>query len=219
VRWVARRALALKVANRVVVAADDRSVLEAVSGTPVDAVLTDRRHQCGTDRVAEVAARSEYRGFDVVLSIQADQPFLPREAAVGALARVEGGDPLGTAGAPLQRGDLLDHHRVKVVVDGQGRALRFSRELPASVAWSCGIRVLHHIGVYAFRCSLLHRWLKWTPAPGELSEGLEQLRAMHRGVAIGVGALEEPVRPAIDTESDLAEAEAFVGTLTQGMVS
>jgi 3-deoxy-manno-octulosonate cytidylyltransferase (CMP-KDO synthetase) len=214
VRRVARRALALHVANRVVVAADDARVIDAVAGLTVDAVLTDSRHRCGTDRVAEVASRPEYRGFDVVLSIQADQPFLRREAATGALSRVEGGEALGTAGGQLERGDLMDLHRVKVVVDGKGRALRFSRELPASMAWSCGIAVLHHIGVYAFRRSLLHRWLKWGPSPDELSEGLEQLRAMHHRVAIGVAVLEGPVRPAIDTERDLAEAEAFMGTLT-----
>ena len=58
-------------------------------------------HQTGTDRVAEVAGRREFAGFDIIVNIQGDEPFLSREALAGAIDRVEQGDDIGTAAAPL----------------------------------------------------------------------------------------------------------------------
>ena len=212
---VAARALELDFVSRVVVAADDQLVADAVSGLPVDAVLTDPRLGSGTERVAVVAGLPEYADYRVVLNLQGDEPFVSGDAARGAVERIERGDTIGTAGATLTGAGMIDVHRVKVVVDTAGRALRFSRVLPASFAWACGIEVLQHIGVYAYKRSVLKQWLRWAPAPGELEQGLEQLRPLHHGVSVGVAAVGGPVSPAIDTEEDLAEAEAYVDTMTQ----
>jgi 3-deoxy-manno-octulosonate cytidylyltransferase (CMP-KDO synthetase) len=214
---VAKRALELDFVSRVVVAADDESVADAVSELSVDAVLTDPTLGSGTERVAAVALLPQYADFAVVLNIQGDEPFLPAHAAEGALERIEQGDAIGTAGAPLTSAGMADVHRVKVVVDAAGRALRFSRVLPASFAWTCNVSVLQHIGVYAYRRSVLKQWCKWSEAPNELEQGLEQLRPLHHGVSVGVARVGDPIPPAIDTEEDLAEAEAYVETMTQGV--
>ncbi len=210
IRQVARRALQLEEVDRVVVAADDARILDAVAVLPVDAALTDPSHRCGTERVCEVATRAEYAAYDTVLSVQGDEPFFPLEAARGALERVRGGDPIGTAAAPLGARDLTDPNRVKVVVDGAGRALRFARVTPASGAWQCEVQVMHHIGIYAFKRSVLQQWMKWDRPAEEISEGLEQLRPLERGVVIGVAAVGSTAPIAVDTKHDLDLAEAYV---------
>ena len=139
--------------DRLVVATDSPMVVQVVERTGVDAVLTDERHSTGTERVAEVASRPEFRDFDVIVNIQGDEPFLDREALEGSLARVAQGDEVGTAAAPLELALVKDPARVKVVTDLGGRALYFSRAViphrrepddPSDgLYWQ-------HLGIYAY---------------------------------------------------------------------
>lgn len=214
-RTVARRAVEAGVADRVVVATDHPAVAEAVTGLAVDAVLTDPAHSCGTERVAEVAQRAEYAWADVILNVQGDEPFFSSAGARAVIALVEAGQPIGTLGAPLTPASALDPNRVKVVVDRDGRALRFARVLPASGAWRCDVTVLVHVGLYAYTRRALARWAAAPRAPEEMEERLEQLRPLSQGIPIGVARLEEPAPHGIDTESDLDEAERRLAAMSE----
>ncbi len=214
-RHVARRALELDLDHRVVVASDDERVLEAVAPLGVEGVMTTPDLGSGTERVAAVAALPQFAECGIVLNVQGDEPFFPLGAAVGAVERVRCGDPIGTAAAPLEQSDLMDPNRVKVVVDGTGRALRFSRVLPASGAWTCEVEVLHHIGIYAYERRALERWVKLSPDEQELAEGLEQLRPLAHDIPIGVARLETPAPRGVDTEEDLVVAERYAETMSQ----
>ena len=208
---VIERVQDLDVVDELVVATDASRVADAVRRAGAQAVMTRDSHQTGTDRVAEVAALAEFAGFDVIANIQGDEPFLQREAVAGALTRVEQGDDIGTAAAPLDPGLASEPTRVKVVFDGQGRALYFSRsvipfcreigETGDGLYWQ-------HVGIYAFSRGAMERWVTLTPSPLEHAERLEQLRALHHGMIIGVARLEEPVLPGVDTPEDLRRAEA-----------
>jgi 3-deoxy-manno-octulosonate cytidylyltransferase (CMP-KDO synthetase) len=194
-----------------VVATDSARVAEVVEHSSVRAVLTRESHQTGTERVAEVARRPEFAAFDVIVNIQGDEPFIPREAVAGALARVEHGDDVGTAAAPLQLALASDPSRVKVVTDADGRALYFSRAvIPHRRESSDSSDGLYwqHLGIYAYTPAALGRWVSLPPCPAEQAERLEQLRALHYGLTIGVARLEEPVLPGVDTTDDLRQAEA-----------
>src|SRR5512143_999184 len=124
---VIQRVRALGLVDELVVATDSDLVVRVVELAGVRAVLTRDSHLSGTDRVAEVAARPEYAGHDVVANVQGDEPFLAQAALAGALDRVEQGDDVGTAAAPLEPKHAGDPGRVKVVADSRGRALYFSR--------------------------------------------------------------------------------------------
>ena len=199
------------VVDDLVVATDSPLVAQVVERSGVRAVLTARGHRTGTDRVAEVAGREEFAGFDVVVNVQGDEPFLAREALAGAIARVAEGDDIGTAAAPLDPALVDDPARVKVVTDARGRALYFSRaaiphlrepdDQAATLYWQ-------HLGLYACTPEALRRWAGLEPSPAELAERLEQLRALHHGLRIGVALLREPVEPGVDTPDDLRRAEA-----------
>lgn len=67
-----------------------------------------------------------------------------------------------------------------------------------------------HIGIYGYRVSLLKAFVNWSPAPTEITESLEQLRAIYNGALIHVA--EASVAPAagVDTEQDLERLRAMV---------
>lgn len=208
---VVQRVAAYGLVDELVVATDSPMVVQVVERTGVPAVLTDEAHSTGTERVAEVADRAEYRDYDVIVNIQGDEPFLDREALEGSLARVEQGDEVGTAAAPLEPGLVKDPARVKVVTDLAGRALYFSRavipyrreadDLADGLYWQ-------HLGIYAYNRASLARWVSLPPTPAELAERLEQLRALQHGMTIGVTRLSASALPGVDTPDDLKRAEA-----------
>ncbi len=214
-RLVARRALELGLADALVVATDDQRVVDAVAPLGIEGILTDPDLRSGTERVAEVARMKRFASVDAVLNVQGDEPFFPLEAARGAVRRVADGDPIGTAAAPLEAEDVTSLDRVKVVVDGTGHALRFSRALPASGAWACEVEVRHHIGIYAYERRALLRWASLPQAPEELAEGLEQVRPLAHGIPVGVETIDAPAPPSVDTPEDLTAAERYADTMSQ----
>jgi 3-deoxy-manno-octulosonate cytidylyltransferase (CMP-KDO synthetase) len=197
--------------DQLVVATESERVAGVAERSGVRAVLTSASHATGTDRVAEVAGRAEFAGFDTIVNIQGDEPFLSREALAGALGRVAGGDQIGTAAAPLTAAMAVDPSRVKVVTDARGRALYFSRAVIPHLRElgdpSDGL-YWQHIGIYACTRGALTRWVGLPPSPAELAERLEQLRALQDGISIGVARLTEPALPGVDTMEDLRRAEA-----------
>jgi 3-deoxy-manno-octulosonate cytidylyltransferase (CMP-KDO synthetase) len=208
---VIQRVQALGMVDALVVATDSSMVAQVVERSGVRAIMTDRNHPSGTDRVAEVASRPEFRDAEIIANIQGDEPFLPADAVSGAMARVQQGDDIGTAAAPLEEAQAADPNRVKVVCDVTGRALYFSRApIPfrrdpgppePDLYWQ-------HLGIYVYRREALARWIALPPVPAERVERLEQLRAVHHGMTIGVARLPWPVPPGVDTLDDLRRAEA-----------
>lgn len=208
---VIERVRELGVVDELVVATDAPMVAEVVARSGVQAVMTRAEHPSGTDRVAEVAARPEFAGFDVIANIQGDEPFLDAAALTGAIARVQGGDDVGTAAAPLEAVHAGDPARVKVVTDLAGRALWFSRAaIPFRREADAPTEGLYwqHVGLYVYTRAALARWVMLPPTAAEQAEKLEQLRALEHGMRIGVARLSGAVAPGIDTAEDLTRAQA-----------
>ncbi len=209
---VIQRVVEHAIVQELVVATDSHMIAQVVERAGVRSVLTRDGHLSGTDRVAEAAGRPEFAGFDVVANVQGDEPFVSREALAGAIGRVGQGDDIGTAAAPLAAAHAADPARVKVVTDARGRALYFSRAIiphrreptdPADgLYWQ-------HVGLYVYTRAALDRWVAAPPSAAEQAERLEQLRALHCGLTIGVAQVSEPALPGVDTPDDLRRAEAY----------
>jgi 3-deoxy-manno-octulosonate cytidylyltransferase (CMP-KDO synthetase) len=213
---VARRILEFDLGLRVVVATDDRRVSAAVSGLPVETLLTSPALASGTERAAAVIEHPAYRWHEVVLNVQGDEPLIERQAVSGALDRVTVcGDDIGTAAAPLESDGLWDPHRVKVTVDRRGKALGFFRT-PETPACARRHAVFQHLGVYAYRAAALRRWVALPRTVEEERERLEQLRPLAHGLTIGVAVQGTPAAPAVDTEEDLREVESRLTVPTWG---
>lgn len=209
---VIQRVAEHRLVDQVVVATDSPMIAAVVERAGVQAVMTSPDHSTGTERVAEVARRSEYASFDLIANVQGDEPFISREALAGAIERVRQGDDVGTAAAPLDLSQAADPARVKVVTDVRGRALYFSRAVipfrrepgdpTDGLYWQ-------HIGLYVYSRGVLERWISLPPTSAEQVERLEQLRALQHGLTFGVARLSEPALPGVDTPEDLLRAEAY----------
>ncbi len=217
---VFERVASLRLADRIVVATDSAEIAERVRQAGGDAVMTREDHRSGTDRVAEVAARPEFAGYEAILNVQGDEPFASAAAVRGALACVtEGGFPLGTAAARALPVILDQPDIVKVVAADDGAAMYFSRApIPfrrdAADTAVRDARVLHHIGVYVYTPAALRRWVALPHHPLEQIERLEQLRPLAAGIRMGVAVVDGPLRPGIDTEQDLDRANRDWTTFT-----
>jgi 3-deoxy-manno-octulosonate cytidylyltransferase (CMP-KDO synthetase) len=176
--------------------------------------MTRANHPSGTDRVAEVAAMPEFIGFDVIVNVQGDEPYVPAAGVAGAVGMVTSGRfPVGTAAA-IATPEVLDQSSVvKVVTDDSGRALYFSRApIPflrdSSDAGTLATLIHRHLGIYAYQRDALARWVALPPHPLELVERLEQLRALAGGIPLGVAMVPAVEWGGIDTEEDLVLANA-----------
>ena len=139
-------------------------------------------------------ARSS-RGFDVVVNIQGDEPFLPREALAGAHRP---GRARATTSAPRRR------HSSSTLADDPGPGQGGDRRAAGGRSTSRAPSIPHrrepadpsdglywqHLGVYAYTRAALARWVALPPTPAELAERLEQLRALQHGMTIGVARLD-----------------------------
>ncbi len=207
-----RRALEADV-GPVVVAAGDPGIADAVESAGGQAVLTDPDLPSGTDRIHQALERIDPdRRHDLIVNIQGDLPVLEAKtvrATVEALTRQPDAD-WGTAGCPISDPeDLPETSGVNKVVaawepDGAfGRALYFSKY---PVPWG-DAEVFHHIGLYSYRRPALDRFVTLTPSPLEISERLEQLRALEAGMRIEVARVETvPLGVDIDRQLDQARA-------------
>ncbi len=211
------RVVAMAAVDRCVVATDDERVAAVVRAAGAECVITARHHPSGTDRTAEVVARAEFAGYDTIVNVQGDEPFVSSAVVNAAAAVVRSGRfPLGTVAVPADARVLTDPAVVKVVAGDDGRALYFSRApIPhlreaASDADAADQRALvrQHVGVYAYARAALARWVTLPPHPLERVERLEQLRPLAAGIAIGVAFVDEAAPVGVDTEHDLARANA-----------
>lgn len=218
IEHVWRRAARARLLDGLVVATDDRRILECVRGFGGQAVMTSRRHATGTDRLAEAVRKIESWGsrYDIVVNIQGDEPLV-EPGAIDALVRRMRRDraaSMATPVCPLRgRAEASDPNTVKVALGRKGRAIYFSRSaIPFYRRKSTGGELYYkHIGLYAYRRPFLERFRRWRPGPLELAESLEQLRALENGEAIAAVFLPRGW-PAVDRPGDLAKVEAALAS-------
>lgn len=212
IQWVWERAIASGAAS-VRVATDDERIFRAVRAFGGECQMTSPHHASGTDRIAEVVRGADFAANDIVVNLQGDEPMMPAEV-LASLARALEEQPaadIATAVAPIQSlREFLDPNCVKALRAIDGQALYFSRapvpwtrdtianDQPASFdgAW-------RHIGIYAYRVSSLLQFATWPPTPLELTEKLEQLRALENGMRIHLVALPRSPPGGVDTPEDL----------------
>lgn len=216
VEWVWRRVVATDLFAEVVIATDSEEVAEEARRFGARTELTSPDHPSGTDRIAEVAQRPEYRDYASIVNIQGDEPFVTTEQLEPTIAlTAEAGWEVGTAATPVIDGEELhDPAAVKVVVGDDSRALYFSRapipvirdSEPAAADFSAGV-FLRHLGIYAYRADALQEWVRLPQGRLEKLEQLEQLRPLAAGIGIGV-AIVPPLERGVDTPADAERVES-----------
>jgi 3-deoxy-manno-octulosonate cytidylyltransferase (CMP-KDO synthetase) len=181
-------ALQAKLVDRVIVATDDKRILNTVQGFGGEAELTSPHHVSGTDRIAEAV---NHLPGELVINLQGDEPLMdPRLIDSVVQLLLDNQDvPMASAQTPIETiEDLKNPNIVKVVSDRNGYALYFSRSpLPYCFSeveddrTSFGFK---HIGLYIYRKDFLKKIVTLDPSPLEKQERLEQLRVLENGYRI-----------------------------------
>jgi len=210
IEHVYRRAAAAASVTRVIVATDDRRIVDAVERFGGEARMTSASHLSGTDRLAEVAASLD---CELIVNIQGDEPLIAPEMIDAAVAPFEANPALQMTTLRRTIADAeerVNPHVTKVVVDADGFALYFSRapipftraDQPPATAWA-------HIGLYVYRRQTLLRLAALPPTALERAEALEQLRALEYGIRIkAVKTAYQTI--GVDTPEDLERVRALL---------
>lgn len=207
IQHVYERVKQARTIDRIIVAADDERILQAVRAFGGEAMETGADHPNGTSRIAEILPSI---GAELVVNVQADEPEIEPaliDLAVDTLQRRDD-CPVATLASPFTADeDPANPNIVKVVIDSEGRALYFSRALiPHDRDRSGSTAPLKHVGLYVYRRDFLGRYVELSRTPLEQAERLEQLRILEHGFEIAV-AVAQARHHGIDTPE---QYEAFV---------
>ncbi len=195
--------------DHVVVATDDERIASVVRSFKGEVVMTDTKHQSGTDRCAEVALTLP--AYDIVINIQGDEPFIdPAQIALVKSCFTDETIKLATLIKEIHNDDELFNPNIpKVVINSNHQAIYFSRQpIPyirnaqSQEQWVSTHQFYKHIGIYGYTRATLLEITQLAPSSLELAESLEQLRWLENGYQIQtkVTGMETI---AIDTPEDL----------------
>lgn len=194
--------------REVIVATDSDEIMAFCTARGWTAQMTSSAHRSGTDRVHEVAKRV---AAEVYVNVQGDEP-LARPEHIEALLRPmqRAAVEVSTVCTPCKPEDVPHPGAVKVVMDGRGRALYFSRAAIPFDRDNTGAVLYHkHLGFYAYRMVALERFVTLPESTLERAERLEQLRFLENGTDIYVE--EVPFDTiGVDFEEDLQKVERII---------
>lgn len=208
------------VLDTVYVATDDERIESAVKKFGGNVVMTSDRHRSGTDRCYEAYCKIG-NGYDIVVNIQGDEPFIQPEqieTLKACFTSVE--TQIATLVKPFRPDDdfetaLFNANSPKVVLNKNGEALYFSRSIIPYMRgreyteWLPNHTYYKHIGLYAYRAETLKEITALPPSSLELAESLEQLRWLENGYKIKVGITRQETI-GIDTSEDMQKALEFL---------
>ena len=203
-------------ARDIIIATDDERIQSHAINFGAKICMTSSKHQSGTDRIIEVINQMGWSDDQVILNLQGDEPLLKAKLIDECASLLTDGiSDIGTLGSNfLSKKEWLNPNTVKVLMDESGHAIYFSR-LPIPNKLDADVLIdnkfiLHHHGIYSYRCRIL-RDLKLLDMPKQMeSENLEQLKALHYGFKIKVANASERPGPSIDIIDDVENVCAIL---------
>jgi 3-deoxy-manno-octulosonate cytidylyltransferase (CMP-KDO synthetase) len=222
IQHVYENAQRARLADDVIVATDSETIFERVLAFGGKAVMTDKKHPSGTDRIAEVALSLD---CDIIVNVQGDEPLVRPEMIDDVITVLD--DERASISTLIKKiespDEITDPNVVKVVFDKEGFALYFSRA-PVPYyrdEWKHVTNIRHsilnmqncfkHIGIYGYKRNVLLALAAMEPTKLEKIEKLEQLRALENGMKIKVReTLFETC--GVDTPEDIERVEKCLNT-------
>ncbi len=196
-----------------VVATDDQRIVEVVHRFGGKAILTGAHHQTGTSRCIEVAGH--YPEAQWLINIQGDEPLIHGKLLDQMVEMIES-RPQATIITMVRKitdPDAIDNANVvKCVFDEQGKALYFSRSPIPFDQTKQAPTYYQHLGIYAFKSSILSELIDLPRSPLESAESLEQLRWLEHGLPIYVGITTYTAH-GVDIPTDIQTIETLMKVL------
>ncbi|MDO7253156.1 3-deoxy-manno-octulosonate cytidylyltransferase [Helicobacter cappadocius] len=197
--------------DEVVIACDDSEVLEICKKYHFKALLTNPMHTSGTDRCAEVCRILKLKDDEIIINVQADEPFLERKVISSLIDSMKEASFMATCAKIIDKSEISDTNLVKVILNVHKEAIYFSR-LPIPYSRD-GIEnpllqtnpYYGHLGIYGFYSQTLQEFCQLPKSPLEDIEKLEQLRAIYHKKSILIKIVQSK-SIGIDTPNDLQKA-------------
>lgn len=209
IEWVYNNAKRCNILSELVVATDSDEIAAIIKNIGGKCIMTDPNIPTGSERAAEAA--KNYPDMDVIINLQGDEPFIkPRMLEQLVAPYLAGETPeMTTLAYPLAPDKYNEPGSVKVITDLKMNAIYFSRSpIPYFRTDYQPVPVYNHMGLYAFRRDFLLHYATLPQTPLELTESLEQLRAMEHGFKIRVCLTEEKTLE-INTPEEYEAAQHF----------
>ena len=191
--------------GEVIVATEDQEILEDVKKNGGRAILTNKNHKTGTDRIYEAYEKLNIKNIDYILNLQGDEPDINKDDIINLNNLMITQDAeLGTLAAKIEDNKMFNNRSVvKVITDKKLKennfptALNFSRDNLSTDYQN----IYHHIGIYSYKVSVLEKFISMDQTNNEKINKLEQLRALDNKLKINV-ALAKSSPIGVDTEED-----------------
>lgn len=200
-------------AESVVIATDSEEVMAAAEAFGAPVCMTSEDHQSGTERLSEAVEALDYDDDEIIVNVQGDEPMMPSALIKQVAMAMAEHDNVKVASVckPLKSlEELQDPDHVKVVLNRRNHAMYFSRSM---VPWQSAMKgegefdlsenYFGHVGIYAYRVSVLRDYMNWTESPYEALESLEQLRVLWNGHRIHMSVTDIDMPAGVDTQEDL----------------
>lgn len=192
--------------NEVIVVTDSDIIYNEIIFHGGKAMMSQKEHESGTDRIAEAAANMN---VDIIVNVQGDEPFVKKGPLEKLLQQFN--DPSVQAASLMQvlkeQAQIEDPNYVKVVVDKKMNSLFFSRSvIPYPREKNIPVTYYEHIGVYAFRKKALLDFSQWAVTPLEAVEKIECLRFLENGISLRM-VITDYMGVEIDTPEDMIKAK------------
>ena len=206
-------------ASVVIIATDSEEIRKCAESFGAGVQMTATTHQSGTERLIEVIEKLKEPDDTVIVNLQGDEFNMPAaliDQVAMTLIDQPQADMATLCELITEENDFNNPNIVKVIFDRQHITLDFTRR---PIAWfgdgpapgknAYGYR---HIGIYAYRAGFLRKYAGLERCAREISERLEQLRALEYGHRIYVAIACARPGMGIDTPADLEKARNSVAS-------
>jgi 3-deoxy-manno-octulosonate cytidylyltransferase (CMP-KDO synthetase) len=190
--------------GEVIVATEDKEIAVAVKKNGGKAILTGN-HNTGTDRIFEAFQKLKIKDVDYVLNLQGDEPMIdPKDIINLNNLMIKNNSEIGTLASVIKENTILNNENVVKVITKEKleknnftKAINFSRKNLSKQ----NSNIYHHIGIYAYKVSVLEKFINLNQTKNEIENHLEQLRALDNNITIMV-ALAKSSPIGVDTKED-----------------
>ena len=190
--------------GEVVVATEDQEIMDEVKKNGGKAILTEKDHKTGTDRIYEAFQKLNNKNIDLILNLQGDEPLMDIEDIRNLNNQMIKNQPqLGTLAAKIKDKALYENENIVKVCTNEHlddlnfpKAANFTRKVSEQDK-----NIYHHLGIYCYSRETLKKFVSYNQSSNEVKRRLEQLRALDNNIKINV-ALAKSSPIGVDTEED-----------------
>ena len=203
---VLKRSLLCKKLDKVIVCADDRSVIEVVKKFGGEAILTSKKHKNGTERICEVAKKYDAK---LIIDIQCDEVFLNPEHVDRLIDFHKKNNQFDII---IPHSEILTYNNkniVKIIDNDKGKIIYLSRaDIPFYFRQKKNF-LKKHLDFISFKKNILLNYCKLIKSKNEKIEGVELLRAIDNNFNLGTIKINTDVF-SINTKLDLKKAKSIM---------